>query len=218
MRKLAVFAMASICFAAAMVPAHAANEPYAIVKGTATIDGSTADFIKAGAVPIVLKGSAMAYATVEDVDGLSALAYFMYDSKNLYVAVDVVDSSMDFGRDLNNWWDQDAIEFFIGAKQFAMVIDPETNAPAWGNTALKDATRAVSVKKTATGWSAEGAINIADLNDMGDTVLAPGATVQFSIGVDRSMSPEGGRVGLLYFPIGWAWGNVDTFATGTLAK
>lgn len=218
MKKLALLLVAWVCAAVPSVPVHAANEPYAIVKGTATVDASTAEFVKAGAAPIILKGAAMAYATVEDVDGLSAAAYFMYDPKNLYVGVDVVDTSMDFGRDLDNWWDQDAIEFFIGPKQFAMVIDPSTGKPAWGNSEMKDATRAVSVKKTPTGWSAEGALSIEDLNSMFDAGIAPGAQIQFSIGVDRSLSPDGGRVGLLYFPIGWAWGNVDTFATGTFVK
>lgn len=218
MKRPFCLALAGVLAVALSTGIFAANEPYTIAKGTASVDADLTDFVKAGANPIILKGQEMAYPTVEDVDGLSATAYFMYDAKNIYVGVDVIDDSMDFGRSINAWWDQDAIEFFIGPKQFAMVIDPDTDKPVWGVTEMMDAGRAVMIKKTPKGWAAEGALSIVDLNDMFDAGVAPGNHIQFSIGVDRSMSPEGGRVGLLYFPIGWGWGAVDTFATGTFAK
>jgi hypothetical protein len=55
------------------------------------------------------------WGTVDDSLDYSAYCYVAMDENNLYVAIDVVDDVFSYrGDNTNDWWEDEAIEFFFG--------------------------------------------------------------------------------------------------------
>jgi hypothetical protein len=81
------------------------------------IDGDYLEWESSGITPYVLKRSNVATTFVsrgvvtDDAD-LTATVYLAMDDENLYIAASVLDDYYEFGT--GNWWDQDALEVFIG--------------------------------------------------------------------------------------------------------
>lgn len=90
------------------IPTIALNAP-----ANFAIDGDFSEWQAAGIKPWVLKPEVnKVIGTVTDSTDLKATVYLAIDDDYLYVGVDVVDNVYNFGS--GNWWDQDALELFIG--------------------------------------------------------------------------------------------------------
>lgn len=217
MKKLAALALSGILAAAITGSVLAANEPFNIVKGTAKIDGKLDDFLaaKAQAITIAAPEWVNDVPDATDADDLSGTGYFMYDSKAIYAGFDVTDDTLEFNKYGRDIWNQDAIELWLDGKQFgfsASADDLTTVATAdWMGT---DAAVDAIYLKTAKGYIVEASIPIADLA-AADVEIKQGGTLQISFGIDDCDEEGGNRVGMIVFPKGMAWGNPETFATGT---
>jgi len=77
-------------------------------------DGDFTEWENSGIVPFVLKPKTdhVPVGTVTDSSDLKGTVYLAVDQNNLYVAADVIDDVFHYGE--GNWWDQDALQLFIG--------------------------------------------------------------------------------------------------------
>jgi len=81
-------------------------------------DGDIAEWEASGIVPLFMGvssnslGAAKVWQTVDSDDDASLKIYLAADEDSLYVGVDVTDDVFHVGA--GNWWEQDAMELFIG--------------------------------------------------------------------------------------------------------
>jgi hypothetical protein len=217
MKKLVTLALTGIFAAALAGAALAANEPFDIVKGTAKLDGKLDDFIaaKAQGIKIAAPEWVNDVPDATDANDLSGTAYFMYDAKAVYFGIDVTDDVLEFNKYGRDIWNQDAIELWLDGKQFgfsASADDKKTAVTAdWMGT---DAAVDAVYVQTPKGYTIEASIPVADLA-AADVEIKQGAKLQVSFGIDDADEEDGNRIGMIVFPKGMAWGNPETFATGT---
>lgn len=78
-------------------------------------DGNISEWESAGIKPFVLKPSTskVAAGSFANDDDLTATIYMAVDNEYLYLAADVIDDNFSFDPE-GNWWEDDAIELFIG--------------------------------------------------------------------------------------------------------
>lgn len=220
MKKLALLAMAGVLTAAIGTAAMAANEPVTITKLTSAIkcDGKLDDWKAAGIKAIHVEGEDYA-ADAPDVDGSAFDFYVGHDGKMIYACYDVATPVVSFWQDLGNLWNQTGVEIWFGGDQIGAALDPD-GVPgfAWKPEGGKD----LAVITTDKGFILEASFSMAELNeaygDLIGTTLAPGASFQFSFGVDITDSEGGTRTGQLYYPIDWVYNDPESFATATLAN
>ncbi|MCA9742443.1 T9SS type A sorting domain-containing protein [candidate division KSB1 bacterium] len=94
-------------------------------KGVATIsttppanfaaDGDLSEWQNSGITPFVFKSSTshLGTGTFDNDDDLTATIYIAVDNEYLYIAADVIDDVFSYDP-AGNWWEDDAIDFFIG--------------------------------------------------------------------------------------------------------
>lgn len=81
---------------------------------TFAVDGVITDWDDSGIQPFDISPETgnVAAGTVTDASDLNGIVYLAMDADNLYVFADVIDDGYFFGE--GNWWDQDALQIFIG--------------------------------------------------------------------------------------------------------
>ena len=217
MKKLLALALVGAFAGTFVMAAMAANEPVKIAKVSGIkIDGKIDDW--SAVKPINVAGDDYAADAAAVADNSFAF-YGGYDAKCLYVAFDVITPVVSFWQDMGSVWNQTGLEIFLGGAQWGFGNDADGNGAfaSW-----KDGGKECKVTRTAKGFICEASFDMAFINDnYADAVgatLAPGAEFQFSFGVDMTDTEGGTRTGQLYYPIDWAWNQVDTFATATLVK
>lgn len=76
--------------------------------------------------PIILnRNNSLESGEIIDDGDLSAKAYFMWDSENLYFAAEIEDDAVIQNKENENIWQDDCVELFI---------DPQGNGLRWGNS------------------------------------------------------------------------------------
>lgn len=156
----------------------------------------------------------------------------MWDDKYLYVGVKVIDDTLIFERTGGDIWQTDCIEVWINGFQFGLTIDANGKAYAHGwQGSVSGIKLAVKTRKdlgqdpdlkvlgtSGGGYVVEAAFPIAELGSLTGMTPQAGSTFQFSLGIDDADDKGGSRLGQLYFPVGWVWGNPSSFATAYLLK
>lgn len=84
------------------------------VPATFAADGDLTEWYDSGIMPWELKPSENNTATgaFDNDDDLTAIVFVAVDQDFLYIAGDIIDNVYNYGT--GNWWDQDALQFFIG--------------------------------------------------------------------------------------------------------
>lgn len=78
-----------------------------------TADGNLEEWDASGIMPFIIKPSTdYVYGEITDDADLSGTVWLAIDDNYLYVAGDVIDNTFNYGG--GNWWEQDALELFIG--------------------------------------------------------------------------------------------------------
>lgn len=208
-----------LCVALSLVAtgaAFAADEPVSIVKapGEIVIDGNIAEW---AGVPASFTSSAWA-ADAKDLagdDDLSMFSMFAYDANYLYMAFRVLDDAIVMARSGGDIWQNDCIEVWIGDKQYGITLanGADVYVHDWQGGG-KDGIKA-AVVPAGYGYVVEAAMPLALVESIIGKKVASGVSFQLSFGADDADTKGGGREGQIYFPTGWKWGDVSTYATAT---
>ena len=76
-------------------------------------DGDLSEWTNSGIMPFIINPSTGGvWASVDDEADLNGTVYLAIDDDYIYFAADVIDDDYHFGE--GNWWDQDALQLFIG--------------------------------------------------------------------------------------------------------
>ncbi|MBM4043797.1 MAG: hypothetical protein FJ279_01660, partial [Planctomycetes bacterium] len=200
-----------------------------------TVDGDLADW--PAITPLVLTADMLAHAKdVKDNRDLSAVVYCLWDERNLYLALKVVDDACKFAAPgSGSWWEADSVEFWVGGVQVGLALWPQKSAAFRGaNQALDGATVVVkpapqigSLKDMELvpkqhgldvvgrpGYVVEAAIPLPSFADLREA--KPGRTFPFAIGLNDA-DATGSREGQLYLPKTWIHSQPETFAPAVLA-
>jgi Carbohydrate family 9 binding domain-like len=177
---------------------------------TPTIDGDLSEWQDVEAITID-SSRVTDKADVTDDSDLSITAYLAKDESSLYFAADVADDVLVFERAGDTLYETDALEFWLGDKQFAASFTeglPVVHQFPFSGEQLDLSLLEYAVVYTDTGYSLEVRVPLE---------LLPSATeIAFAIGVDDADEEEGTAVAQLYYPEGWAWGDTTTYAVGTV--
>ncbi|OGV67290.1 MAG: hypothetical protein A3K19_30215 [Lentisphaerae bacterium RIFOXYB12_FULL_65_16] len=183
-----------------------------------TVDGSLAEWAN---VPVLAVTPDM--VTEGKVDGgaadLTASVQFLWDEKNLYLAAKVTDDTLTCrdtakaDEELLKWWERDSIEFWVGATQGGLVLNPQKSLVAINGKEVAGAQ--VVMKTEAGGYMVEAAIPLAAVPELG-TPPAEGRRVAVAIGINDA-DATGSREGQIYYPKSWVHSKPETFADAVLA-
>lgn len=198
---------------AAAPPAPQASEDPAIFRaeGPIAVDGDLSDWSQRG--PIVADSS-LVVADVPEVENdsdLSVSAHYAYDDNWLYVGAEVTDDVLIFERTGDAIWQTDAFEFWLGSQQFGVAIsDASPYLHSFGELDIEEAE--VALTPGDGGYTVEVALPRAVLEEALEMTFEEGTSVPVAVGADDSDEEGAERQGQVYFPEGWAWNEVDTFA------
>ncbi len=146
-------------------------------------------------------------------DDFSATVHAAWVPQRLLLAVQVRDDKPAFPKPgETKWWEWDSVEFWIDARQYAIIP-----APPGGQVLLMGKGKvdgaAVKSRVVPGGWEVEAAIPW----PMG-AVKRAGLKMRFALGVnDADDAEKGGRKYQLYFPATWRHSAPETFAQTALA-
>lgn len=208
MRKAVVVALCLLLFSSV-----AAAEVLVPKVDGIIVDGNLADW--AGVEAIFIDSSLVADAT--DVQGdsdLSALAWLAYSADAFYLAARVTDDALVFERTGGDIWQNDCIELWINDKQNGLTINVngENFIHSWGGLNTSEAK--VTVVKEENGYVLEAMLPKSMVSST--LKLESGQAFKVAIGVDDADQSGGGRLGQIYFPEGWVWGQTSTFSDAVL--
>jgi len=179
------------------------------------VDGDLAEWC--GRSPAVLLTTDMT-ADAKRVDGpadLSGELWLGWDEGSLYLAARVRDDQFHFATAADReWWERDAVEFWVNGGQFGVALDPAAPALIPMRRTVQD--RGDLVVKPGNGeYVVEGAFPWATLGLRAGEVGA-GKAFRFAFGINDADS-TGRREGQLYYPTTWQHSNPRTFAIAQFA-
>ncbi|CAA9583838.1 MAG: CBM9 [uncultured Truepera sp.] len=200
---------------AATAPAapQAGTEDHAIFRapGPITVDGNLSDWSQRGPIQV---GSSMVVADapeVTDEGDLSATANLTYDDDWVYLGADVTDDVLVFERTGDAIWQTDSLEVWFGSQQFGVAVsDAAPYLHSFGGMDIEEAE--VAAIPHDGGYTVEVALPRAVVEETLEMTLEPGASLPVAVGANDADEEGGERVGQIYYPEGWTWGEPDTFA------
>lgn len=141
---------------------------------------------------------------------LSGVVELRWSDQGLHLLATVADQYLDLpAADETQWWEKDSVEFWVGARQYA-IRGGDWGANLWVSGGAAEGAQA-AWERTEQGYRAEVFLPAAILPG-----LAPGNRFPFAVGVNDS--DGAGRARQLYYPRGWQHSNTDTFVTAILAN
>ncbi len=178
--------------------------------GDFAADGDLGEWETSGIQPFVLtpSGSKIAIGSFNDDNDLTATIYMAVDNEYLYIAADVIDDVFSYDPE-GNWWEDDAIELFIGFYdlrgpqhggfergaqpdyQLSLRKDVLVNGRN-GDAILSDSTEYHYEDFGAADYVIETRIKLADIAFGDDVVLSPenGMRIPIDIAVHDSDAPN----------------------------
>lgn len=193
----------------------AATAP-AIIRTDApiTVDGDLSEWAGLGG-QLEVDSSMVADATdVTDDSDLSLTAHLTYDDGWVYLGARVSDDVLVFERTGDAIWQNDSLEVWLGGQQFAAaLVDEAPYLHAFGGADTADAEVAVvpGGASEGGGYTVELAIPRAALEEALETSLGAGVSLPVAVGANDADEAGGERLGQIYFPEGWTWGEPDSF-------
>lgn len=222
MKKFGSFALVALLVAALGASASAANS-YSAAKGTATVDGKKDDIYVCDAVTIDVAESTGKTAT----DGATGKAWLAYDENNLYVYVEVTDSTVTDKSKVTSIYQNDSIEVYVNfsGKEDAianinaaqLTYGPSFTTIAGGGKYQSENKDDVKTAFTYTddGYTIEMAIPFVDFD------AEEGATFTFGVGINDDADGDASTREYHNFDaanMGSAWSKADSnWATVTLS-
>jgi hypothetical protein len=181
-----------------------------------SVDGDLTDWPMWAPIEIDHTMTADATDVTDDAD-LSAVAQFAWDDDKLYVAIEVSDDVLVFERSGGDIWQNDAVEIWLGGQQFGVALaDGETYVHSWGG--MDTAQIEAALVTHDSGYTVEVAFPLELVEEATGTTSEAEATFPVAVGVNDADEPGGERVGQIYFPEGWVWGDPETFGTAVLVR
>jgi hypothetical protein len=185
--------------------------------GPITVDGNLAEW--AGVAALALSPDMVSEGKIEGgAPDLSAAVQLLWDEKNLYLAAKVTDDTLtcrDTAKpddELLQWWERDSLEFWVGATQGGLVLNPQASLAAINGKVVEGA--AVVMKAVAGGYVVEASIPVGAVPELGRPP-AEGRRVALAIGINDA-DASGSREGQIYTPKSWMHSKPETFADAVL--
>jgi len=196
------------------------------------IDGDLDEW-KAAQPVVITSGMVADKKDVKDNRDCSAVCFFMWDEKNIYVAARVVDDKACMAQPgARQWWYKDSIEMWVGPKQVGFTLNPKGSQATTTSAAVPGAQVVVKLSPGVGSGAAMKAIakqDGCDVKGCGGYIVeaavpwkslgrSPKAGARFPIAVGvNDADATGTREGQIYFPATWTHSRPETFATGILA-
>ncbi|MGI6083688.1 MAG: sugar-binding protein [Limnochordia bacterium] len=215
MSRKSVYLVPILCLLFASV-AWGASEPVNIPKmATApAIDGDLADW---AGMPGVYVSSGL-LSTGSALDGDDDLSFWFmsgYDDDTLYVAYRVIDDVIVMEKSGSSIWQNDCAELWLNGQQLGVTLANGQNSFMYSFMGGDATGTKIAVKKAAGGYNVEIAVPKAVVERFIGKKMASGTSFQFSFGVDDADTRGGDRDSQIYYPRGWEWNVVSTYATAT---
>lgn len=186
-------------------------------QGPITVDGDLSDWSQQG--PIQVDSSMVADAPeVTDEGDLSVTANVAYDDDWVYLGADVKDDVLVFERTGDALYQTDSLEFWLGVQQFgAAISDAAPYLHSFGGSVDTEQAEVAVVPRDG-GYTVEVALPRTVVEETLEMTLEPGSSVPVAVGANDADEEGGERVGQIYYPEGWTWGEPDTFAPLTVTE
>jgi hypothetical protein len=194
----------------------AAGEPVSIPKiaKAPTIDGNLADW--AGMPGYYVSSLWLtAGAGVDNDDDLSLWFMVGYDDDNLYVAYRIIDNVLVMERTGANTWQTDCAELWLGSQQFGITLENGKNVYVHSWMGVDASKVKAALVPAAGGYTVEAAFPKSVVESSIGKKMVSGSSFQISFGADDADSSGGDRDGQIFFPAGWEWNSLSTYATAT---
>ena len=201
--------------ASTQAAAPAGGDPAIVRAESPIIDGDLSEWSGAGTITV----PSTLITDVPDVDDdsdLSVTVNVAYDDDRVYIGADVKDDALVFERSGEAIWDGDALEFWLGAQQFGVaLVDESPYLHAWGE--IDTSAAEVALTLSDGGYTVEVALPRSALGEA-DIFFDPGSSVPVAVGANDADEEGSARVGQIYYPEGWTWGEPNTFAPLTVTE
>ena len=185
-----------------------------------TVDGDLSDWPEA--TPLTVDSSMTADATdVTDDGDLSMSVYTGYDDANFYMGAQVSDDALVFEKSGDAVADNDAVEFWFGANQYAVALvegQPVLHQFLFSGTESDLSGAEVAFEYTDTGYIVEVSVPLSVLTSATEEDAQAGMSFPFAVGADDADEEGGARLGQVYYPTTWTWNEPGTYATATLGE
>lgn len=161
-------------------------------------------------------------ADAEDVNGdedLSVNVFVAYDETSIYIGAEVTDDVTIFEASGNGIADNDALEFWLNANQYAVALvegKPVLHQYLFSGVESNLMAAQVGFQYTSAGYNVEVAVPLSELAIAIQGEPKIGLAFPFAVGADDADERGGARLGQLYYPTTWTWSQTDTYATAVL--
>ncbi|MCE5239253.1 hypothetical protein LLH23_12280 [bacterium] len=175
------------------------------------VDGVLSEWADRGALLEIMPHMVADARKVDGPADCSARVRLLWDAGSLVLAADVKDEKVVFPTaDEAQWWEKDSVEFWLGDTQYALRLT-EGGGNLWSSTGTVSGAR-IAHRRTPGGYQVEARLPLQLLKA---SATAVGGQFRFAVGINDC--DGAGREAQLYYPLGWAHSNPNTFAQATLA-